>query len=376
LPLIVISDEDKVKSSTESSTESDEPESILSGITNLFRKKPMKPTVKYIKSSKPKKKCIEVKKEYKNEIHNIVLNLLELQNYIYVFNDDENIIAGIKLDEDNNINLTPGISPEEINPTPNRGIGETTIEVKEANGNPRSNILYTKPGIISGTPISSTVIIKVNAGSFSTMFIKGVLITDTKGEIVGVGILLSGGELLGHENTILKVDPSQITLYSGKKNIKEVRKYTREALVTEFNKMIDIVNDLYKWLVKFYNEESSFTVRLREPLIGILDKLQVKYDPKIKDYKHDPLEPKIIEFKFKIEDEMTEEMMIKIAKEVLHVGLEIKKFINEKLLTIQHDVKMVKLPDSALAVFPDQTTTTNTNTTTLALQPAAPPVLP
>ena len=32
--------------------------------------------------------------------------------------------------------------------------------------------------------------------------------------------------------------------------------------------------------------------------------------------------------------------------------LEIKKFINEKLLTIQHDVKMVKLPDSALAVFP------------------------
>jgi len=116
--------------------------------------------------------------------------------------------------------------------------------------------------------------------------------------------------------------------------------------------MIDIVNELYKWLVKFYNEESSFTVKLREPLIGILDKLQVKYDPKIKDYKHDPLEPKIIEFKFKIEDEMTEEMMIKIAKEVLRVGLEIKKFINEKLLTIQHDVKMVKLPDSASAVLP------------------------
>ena len=49
------------------------------------------------------------------------------------------------------------------------------------------------------------------------------------------------------------------------------------------------------------------------------------YDEKIKDYKHDPLEPKIIEFKFKIEDDMSEENMIKIAKEVLHVGLEIKK---------------------------------------------------
>jgi hypothetical protein len=192
----------------------------------------------------------------------------------------------------------------------------------------------------------------MNASNFTSMFIKGVQLTGLDGKFVGIGILLSGGELLAQSGSILKVDPSQATVYSGEKSIKEVRKYTKEALVTEFNKMIDIVNELYKWLVKFYNEESSFTVKLREPLIGILDKLQVKYDPKIKDYKHDPLEPKIIEFKFKIEDEMTEEMMIKIAKEVLRVGLEIKKFINEKLLTIQHDVKMVKLPDSASAVLP------------------------
>lgn len=278
--------------------------------------------------------------ELTKEIERITKDLL-------IIDDNDIVIGVITLDDNNDINFTYG-GWVENNPL-RQGV-EKIVEVVDNQNNNIFQTKYTPPDTITVNLInellpmnySTDIFYKLKILKKENNFIRGSYVKDPQGYILGLTIKTDNNNFMGNTvnhnninyNLIFRIVGPQIKISEGKTRMIDIISAQKEGFIYQLNKLVNTVNFLYKWLVKFFNEESEFTFKSSQSLLEISKKLNIPHDNLMKEYQEIKLKKKRINFKF--DASMSNETLYVAGMELLRLGNELKNYI-DKITSLQHD---------------------------------------
>jgi hypothetical protein len=279
-------------------------------------------------------------KHLTEEIEKITKDLL-------IIDDNDIVIGVVTLDENNEINFTYGGWVE------SRPIRQGVEQIVEVVDNQNNNIFqtrYTPPDTITVNLINTILPINYSTDVFYKLkilkkennFIRGSFVKDPQGNLLGLTIKTDNNNFIGNTvnqngldyNLIFRIVGPQIKIAEGKTRMKDIILAQKEAFILQLNKLVSTVNFLYKWYVKFFNEESKFTFKSSQSLLDLSRSLNIPHDKLMKDYEEIKLKKKKINFKFNTS--MSNQTLYFAGMELLKLGNELKEYI-DKLSSFKHD---------------------------------------